>query len=217
MKTVYLVRHGEAEINPSAENKPAYYKGALADLTPRGYVQAETIAGRVQNVTVDTIIASTMTRAQQTAQVISKRLKKPFESTDLFTERRNPTSFIGLPWDDPETQRLDREWTSTFTTRGIRMLDGENFDDISGRASSALDFLSSKREENILVVTHGIFLRCLLGRMLFKETFAPEHLAAFVDGFKTANCGLTLAHYGDTSKADGGWYISTWSDHAHLG
>lgn len=217
MKTIYLVRHGEAEHNPTAENIATHYKGGLAELTPRGFLQAEKIAERAVNLPVQVIIASTMTRAQQTAEVISKRTGLTTEASDLFTEWRNPSSFVGLEWKDPETQRLEREWQQTFFTEGsARMRDGENFEDINERGKHALALLSQRPEEHILVVTHGVFLRVLIARMVFGDIFSPAMLKALYRGFRTANTGLTLVHH-DPKDPHCEWFISQWNDHAHLG
>lgn len=216
MKTIYLVRHGEAEINPTHDNLPTHYKGGDAELTPRGLIQAGKIAERVANLPIQAIVASTMVRAQQTAEVISKEINLPIESSDLFTERRNPKSFIGLEWADPETQRLEAEWVRTFFVEDARLLDGENFQDMDIRAKQALAFLSKRPEDHILVVTHGFFMRFLLARVVFREKNSPQIIKSLEKGFRTANTGLTLIHY-DPADTYCEWYISLWNDHAHLG
>ncbi|OHB20351.1 MAG: hypothetical protein A2854_01185 [Parcubacteria group bacterium RIFCSPHIGHO2_01_FULL_56_18] len=217
VKTIYLVRHGEAEHNPTAENIATHYKGGSAELTPRGFLQADKIAERATNLPVQAIIASTMTRAQQTAEVISKSTGISVESSDLFTEWKNPSSFVGLEWKDPETQRLEREWQQTFfTENGARMRDGENFDDINERGKRALALLAKRPEENVLVVTHGVFLRVLVGRIVFGDAFSPMMLKGLYRGFRTANTGLTLVHY-DPDDPHCAWWMSLWNDHAHLG
>ena len=215
MKTIYLVRHGEAEINPTAEKKPVHVKGALADLTPRGFIQADKIAERITRLPVQTIIASTMTRAQQTASVISKRINLPIESSDLFTERVEPSSLIGLVWDDPETQRQFRSWEDTFSTKGGRVGDGENFEDINLRATKALSFLSHNSAEHIVVVTHGYFMRVILGRILFGDRNVPDLVESLHFGLRTVNTGLTILHYNEADEHSE-WWVSVWNDHAHL-
>lgn len=158
-----------------------------------------------------------MTRAQQTAAVISKRANIPVELSELFTEWKNPTSFIGLKWDDPETQRLEHEWNQTFFMEGgARILDGENFEDINARGKEALALLAARPEEHILVVTHGVFMRVLIGRIVHGDAFSPAILKGLYRGFRTANTGLTLIHY-NPDDPDCAWWMSLWNDHAHLG
>jgi broad specificity phosphatase PhoE len=214
MKTIYLVRHGEAEINPTAEKKPIHVKGAHAELTPRGFIQAEKVAERAANLPIQAIIASTMLRAQQTAGIVSKRINIPLESSDLFTERREPTSLIGLIWDDPETQRRFRAWEKTFLHDG-KEEDGENFEDVNRRAAGALMFLEGRAEENVLVITHGYFMRVLLGRILFADKNSRDLVMALEHGMRTANTGLTILNH-DVTDARSPWRLMTWNDHVHL-
>jgi broad specificity phosphatase PhoE len=190
-------------------------RGGLADLTPRGFIQAEKVAERVSHLPVEVIVASTMVRAQQTAGVIAKRLGMPFESSDLFTERREPSSLIGLAWGAPETQRQFKEWSETFTAGG-KVGDGENYAEINERAKQALKFLEGRREEHILVVTHAYFMRHLFGRLLFGDKCTPELLESLEHGLRTANTGLTIFHHGEPD-AKVPWRMTTWNDHAHLG
>jgi broad specificity phosphatase PhoE len=215
MKTIYIVRHGEAEINPTAEKKPTHVKGGLADLTPRGFIQAEKVAERAAQLPIEVIIASTMVRAQQTGGVIAKRLGMPLESSDLFTERREPSLLIGLVWDDPETRRRFKEWERTFVEDG-KVDDGENFDEINKRAAQALKFLEGRKEEHLLVVTHGYFMRVLLGRVLFGDKSSRDLVMTLEHGLRTANTGLTILHHGEPD-AKVPWRMTTWNDHAHLG
>lgn len=214
MKTIYFVRHGEAEINPTAEIQPTHVKAGLAELTPRGFVQAEQIAERVEKLPIQALIASTMVRAEQTASIIGKRIHIPVELSDLFIERREPSHLIGLEWNAPETQKLFKEWQQTFFTN-TRMGDGENFNDIIARTKQALTFLSTRPEEQILVVTHGYFMRGLMARMLLEDDMTPLLVHALHHRLRLANTGITIVQYDESKESP--WRIVVWNDHAHLG
>jgi probable phosphoglycerate mutase len=70
---LYLIRHGD----------PDYTTDTLTD---KGLEQAEAVAERLKNVGIDTIYASSMGRAMQTAEPLCKRLGIPCISQDWARE-----------------------------------------------------------------------------------------------------------------------------------
>jgi probable phosphoglycerate mutase len=211
MKVIYLVRHGESETNAGT-----VYLGPDSSLTERGKIQAETIAERAANLDVDVIISSTMLRAQQTADAIARRTGKPVEYSDLLRERSHPSSHTGKPKTDPEPLRYEREFFEKLHDPSWRFEDAENFPDLSARANNALRYLAERPEEHILVTTHGLFMRILLGRALFGDQLTGEIGERFVKTLMTENCGLTVLRYGRKPER-ALWEVVTWNDHAHLG
>jgi broad specificity phosphatase PhoE len=219
MKTVYFVRHGEATANIRSSD---LYEGYTSPLTEVGWKQAEKIAERASKLPVDILLASTMLRAQQTAGVISKKIGKEIESSDLFTERRDPESFIGRIWADPETQRGYEEWKETSFMEGKRVLDGETFGDMKDRARKALSCLESLPKSHILVVTHGFFLRMLLAYLIFGDSLRPDEFRKFIKATRTDNTGITVLTFGAVPQHavdlhEERWMIRVYNDHAHLG
>jgi broad specificity phosphatase PhoE len=134
MKTIYLVRHGQAENN--VKGTP-YYVAEGAKLTNLGRAQGGFIAERAAALPVQALITSNFVRAQETAQIISERIHIPVEICELFGERRGPTALVGMPWLDPETQRIETEWLRTFYEPDLKVADSENFNDIHQRARNA--------------------------------------------------------------------------------
>lgn len=220
MKTVYFVRHGEAENNVRARNE---YLGYTAALTGKGKRQAEVIAERATRLPVECLIASPWLRAKQTAELISEKVRKEVEYSELFIERRSPQSFLGKVWDAPETQKLEMGWLHTFYSDKERMLDGENFSDIKSRAAVALRYLEERSENTILVVTHGFFLRMIYAQILFGESLTPQEFTRIVQVTKAENTGITVMEFHtEPIQLDGmtfsrGWRLRIWNDHAHLG
>lgn len=212
MKTVYFVRHGEGENN--AKNTEAYV-AANARLTPKGHEQAKVIAERASHIPVDAIVSSTMTRAHQTAEYASQKIGKPVELTDLFIERLSPTSLVGQPWNNAETQRIEAEWVTSNFVEGMRVLDGHNFDDIKERGRNALLYLEARPESNILVFTHGHFLKMLFSHVVLRGSFTGAQFQLIESALKTKNTGLTVfTHDPDDERAK--WIVRVWNDHSHL-
>ena len=76
-------------------------------------------------------------------------------------------------------------------------------------------FLENRPEENILVVTHGFFLRIIMAYVTFGSDVPAEAGELFVNKFHMANSGLTILKYDEQSKRTP-WWLWTWNDHAHL-
>lgn len=78
---VYLIRHAE-----SLKNKEGLDRTAQTPLSENGIKQAESVAGRIANITIDVIYSSSYQRAKQTAAIISKVIDKPIEYWDHLIE-----------------------------------------------------------------------------------------------------------------------------------
>ncbi len=88
---IYLVRHGESELN-----KVSVHQTEDTPLSPEGIKQANKLAERIKKLKIDFIYSSPYKRAKQTAEIISKKLKKPIEYCGGHTTRdekpfRNPS------------------------------------------------------------------------------------------------------------------------------
>jgi broad specificity phosphatase PhoE len=213
MKKVYFVRHGESEGNIGL-----HFQGYKSPLTERGREQARIVAERCMNVPIDAIISSSMKRAEETADIISKKTGHTYEINDLFTERRRPTVLLERSQDDPEARELEAAWARSVFEDGPRVLDGENFEDIKVRAEKAFHYLERHAAQNILVVAHGLFLRMMLTRMIFGTEFTSLELRKIVQSFRMQNTGITVFQYGgDRESSEDRWRLLVWNDHAHLG
>lgn len=211
---VYFVRHGESE-----ENVGSVFGGPESPLTEHGRKQAGFVAERFTEIPVDLIISSTYERARETAYIISSVIEKPIEYSDLFVERRRPSEEIGTPKDGPlfsknrEIMRVNRH------NPGWRHSDEENFEDSKKRGLAALNFILSLPHENVLVVTHGLFLRMLVSCMIFGEEMTSHEYFKIMVSLETRNTGITMCENKPIVSyiRDNPWHIVAWNDHAHLG
>lgn len=206
MKTFYFVRHGESQANDGTVTI-----GADAQLSEKGREQARAIAQRCVRLPIQLIISSTMRRAQETAQFIRDVIQKPTETSPLLIERRNPSEYNHLF--ENEWGNMNKEFAELFYKPGRHYTDGENFEDVIARAEKALAFLSQKKEDHIVVVTHGSFLRDMIALAIFKENLIPIR-RRMGRGMLTVNTGLTVLQYDEEKSL---WSMITWNDHAHLG
>jgi len=211
-KVVYFVRHGQ-----SADNIAPVFQSPDSPLSEEGLKQAERIAQRVSKLSFDTLIASPFCRAKETAEVIAKATQKEPELSELFVERIKPSSINGKPYTDEKAQAIWKKWHETLITPELRVEDGENFSDIVTRADKALTFLSSRPEKSLVVVTHGYFLRTMVGRVLLGDSLTGEAFKNIQMHAEHENTGMTVLRYHGGFEKEPTWNLWIYNDHAHLG
>lgn len=210
MKTVYFVRHGESEGNVGL-----YYQGETnSPLTQHGEEQARLVAQRCARLPIDVLISSTALRAKQTAEIISAQTGLRADYTDLFVERRRPSEVIGKRYDDPEASRIEEEWDRSLYDENTPVFDGEHFGLLKSRAEAALQYLKERQENELLVVTHGFFLRALFAYIVFGERLTGSELRKFIHAMRTTNTGISMIT--DDRNGSPGWHIRLYNDASHL-
>ncbi|OGG45629.1 hypothetical protein A2673_02610 [Candidatus Kaiserbacteria bacterium RIFCSPHIGHO2_01_FULL_50_13] len=210
VKTIYLMRHGESEDNVVDDNA---LKGSSALLTERGREQARFVARRCAELDIDVVIGSTYPRAKETADIINERIKKPIEYTDIFVERMNPSEWYGKK---KEGAKRLHALDSSLHISGFQHSDEETAEELLARTEKALKYLEDRPESNILLVSHAMFLRAFMARILFREDVTIREIAQCVRVMKLANTGLSILQHNQDDPY-GPWRLVCWNDHAHLG
>ena len=210
-KTIYFVRHGQ-----SVDNVSPVFQSLESPLSKVGLEQAEKIAQRISKLTFDALLSSPLPRARQTADEISKATGINPEFSDIFVERVKPSSVVGKPYTDEKANSTWRAWEKSLYTPGLRVEDGENFEDIVGRADRALDYLKERSERSIVVVTHGYFLRTIIARVLLGEVVLGDQFMNFQRVASVENTGLTIIQNKGDFEDEQRWRLITYNDHAHL-
>lgn len=211
MKTIYLVRHGESEGNIGK-----VLQGADAVLTEKGREQARVVAIRCASLPVDTLISSTMVRAQETAQSISEATGLKAELSDLFVERGRPSSIVGKSPLDPGALLTDAAWNLSTFDEGPKVEDGECFLELKERAERALQFLTQHTSDSILVVSHGVFIRQLFASIIFGAEQTGENFKRLYFAVGTDNTGISVITI-DPKAERPQWIIQVLNDRSHLG
>lgn len=210
-KTVYLIRHGQ-----SVDNAALVFQAADSPLSLAGKGQAELLAKRMAKTPFDVLISSPQPRAMQTAAAITATTGKATETSNLFVERIKPVLIDGKPYSDEAATAIYKSWDDSLYTPGLHADDGENYDDIIGRADAALDYLLARPEGKIAIVTHGYFLRTMVSRVLLGENMTGDILRKFQMLAQIENTGLTTLKYSDAYAEDFSWRLHTYNDHSHL-
>jgi probable phosphoglycerate mutase len=214
--TIYFVRHGESVANLSDRN--GHKRPGDADrLSEHGWEQARGLGRRLEGEGLELIVASPMTRAQETAQGIAEVLELPVETDeDLFEVRQSDAFYAASPeYGDTGTLTWMPTADPSYAEPGA-----ESFQDIVARVRRVMTGLADlAAERRIVAVSHHNFLHFFLGVTLFGEDFTP----AMVPGIYMAghaNTGITIFQRVADRPMDGvnmpGWVLTTWNDRAHL-
>lgn len=162
---LYLVRHGETEYN---RQNIVQGGGIDSNINATGREQAEALAQRLASVPVDVVYASTLRRAKQTADILS-RPHEPVSKTYLRDlEEMSWGVFEGEP-PSPEREEameaVKTAWRKGAFDRQIE--NGESIVEVQKRAVRAITHILTREVgRTVLVVTHGRYLRVLLATLL---------------------------------------------------
>lgn len=205
-KRVYFVRHGETDSNISL-----LLQSPDESLNENGLKQAEKLAERTRSITFEKIISSDHLRAKQTATAIAVANNMRHENSSLFGEVRPASQFFGVPVSSSEVQKYYELRIENRHNPEWRFADEENVYEIIGRAEEALKSLEEDTSSEILVVTHGLFLRTLVMKIILRDKLDPDSWYATSGVLKTSNTGISVCEL-----VNGQWRLLTWNDHSHF-
>ncbi len=207
MTHLYLIRHGEAFSN--VEPVVAGMKGDKG-LTPRGVAQAERLRDRLAagEIKADVLIASTLPRARQTAEIIQPALGLPIIFDDEVQELRIGEAdgmVNGDAWAKFGIPDFDR-----FPLRKIAP-GGESWGEFVLRVSQALTRITEEHAgKTIVVVCHGGVIDCS-----FIHFFQMPSLVVPPTDFHTRNTSIT--HWEWVRRRNRHmWRLNCYNDIAHL-
>lgn len=170
---VYFVRHGETELNAKGIRQ-----GPDGPLSPQGVSQVKAVAERFpkERGKPQVIIASPFQRTKETAAIIATALGMEVEYNDLLVERKNPTEIVGHSGKEEQVASIVDRIDKSFHDDTLRYSDEENFVDLKARAKKLLEYIGTRAERQIIMVTHGIFLKMVISYMMVgDELTASEY------------------------------------------
>lgn len=156
---ISLVRHGETH-----ENAERIIQGQrYGTLSKKGKEQVEKLTERLRNESFDVIISSDSERTRETTEYIARFHDTPVIFSSLIRERA---------FGDFEGRKLD-DYNKFLGKNGFSRLSykpegGENFIELRERAREFLRDLKKNHDsgDDVLVVSHGGFIRMVLGEVL---------------------------------------------------
>lgn len=151
MGNLYVVRHGETDFNIQGR-----FTGSRdVSLNSTGMNQAKLVAEKLQGRKVDLIIASTLKRALQTANIIASCIDKPVITMSEFVERCAGV-YEGLTREEVQ-KKYPELWSQNITRVYDRAPDGgESMREVRERVSRGLNYICrTYSRQDIVLVTHG--------------------------------------------------------------
>lgn len=183
MTDLYLVRHGETEWNRQRRIQ------GLTDipLNATGREQARTTGMLLTRRPITRIVASPLSRARETAEIIAAQLglREP-ELRDAFVERNYG-----------EAEGLDFHEIDVRYPPGVEVPGRESREDVAARVIPALQSLAVEYPgEAIAVVSHGGAIRAALMTAEPRRGFGPITNGS-VHSFHVADADLRLVAFND--------------------
>lgn len=151
---IYLVRHGETELNATRVVQPAD-----TPLNAQGIAQAARLAQRLRGAGVELILCSDLPRARMTADPIARETLAPVEYTPLLQER-NFGDLRGRPYAEIGMEIFGPDFVPPA---------GEGWPEFDERASAAWALVTERAHAlagNLVVVTHGLVCASMARRHL---------------------------------------------------
>lgn len=177
MKRIYLVRHGETFFN-LLNIAQGWADSPLTTIGREDAIALGAILKRA-DINIETVYTSDLTRARQTAKLI---LKGSELSTNILNETEELRevsfgSFEGmhshLMWNKsgtavklPQFNSDYPDWQKISVLDGLKKLDtfhvAEDYSDLKKRIHRLLKIFIFTSSDDILAVSHGLFLSCLV-------------------------------------------------------
>lgn len=200
MKNIIFVRHGETE-----HNNVRVFQSDDVPLNEAGVRQAEELANKLKSKDADIILHSPLRRATQTATIIASWKNTPLTKSDTLVEFRTPLFIRGKSYDDPEADRIYREWTDKLLLEhSLGDDEAENYYDLYRRSSAILEGLGSRSESSIIAVSHSEIIRATIAYVLLGDSANVMQINSVMKSIKLGNARTVTIRY-DESK--GKWRL----------
>ena len=175
MSKLYYVRHGQSEWN--VENKIC--GSTDVPLTDKGRQQAKESAQNILDagIKADMILSSPLSRALETAKIISEVTGIPYMAKEELTEQ-NFGRYEGVsPRSDPEFQLAKQQFINSYDG-------GESMLKLAQRIYNLLDELKADKDKIYILVAHNGIARVV--KSYFEDMTNEEYA-----GFGVRNCSVT--------------------------
>ncbi|TCV88995.1 histidine phosphatase family protein [Sulfurirhabdus autotrophica] len=152
-KTLYFVRHGEADFN--LMDRVNAHPEVRNNLTVTGKEQAACCSKELPQSNIDVIYCSEFPRARQTAEIINKRFEVPIIEDSLINET-GAFAFEGKPTSAWHAAQVPDRLSAVVP-------DCESYADMKRRLITFLNKMRSISAEHIVVVSHEEPIQVMVG------------------------------------------------------
>lgn len=158
-----LVRHTSLDIAPSI-----CYGQSDVDVSANFEAERQSLQKKLANLTFDAIYASPLQRCHKLAQALCADASLGFSNADIQLDERLKELHFG-DWEMSRWNEIPRDvfdvWANDYAN--LAPPSGETFSQLHTRSKSFVEDVSSHSPgKNILVVTHGGFIRALIVEVL---------------------------------------------------
>ncbi len=160
---ITLMRHGRSRADDEMVHE-GRYDAPLTDIG-RAQVRLRAEEWKRSGVTFDLIVASTLARASESAQIVGDVLDVPIEYAPDWMEQDNGP-LAGLPFDVAKERYPRPDFANPFQPYVAATGEGESSWDLLGRAARALQSVVRRGRGSFLVVSHGGILNAAMYCML---------------------------------------------------
>ncbi|CAN5245756.1 histidine phosphatase family protein [soil metagenome] len=160
---LFIIRHGETDFN---KKDMMQGRGIDAPLNKTGKKQSHQLTKALKNESADQVIASSMMRSIQTAQILAISKSLPIQSYDELDEM-NFGKLEGRKSSDikDELDRIHNEWAAGNVSLPIP--GGESPLEVFERANGKLqELMLGPGSKTLFIVLHGRLIRILLSAWL---------------------------------------------------
>lgn len=170
---IYIVRHGQSESNLHADQPPTFHAQwgeTESPLTTLGQEQAKERAEELQDIPFDAVYSSDLTRAVQTAEIITLVRKLKAQTTELIRETNTWAHVSKLRFQGRTMDEVREEMKNELQVLDEKGKMAYKYADTMESADEAVSrLLTFLREvavaylgKTVLVVNHGTNMRSLL-------------------------------------------------------
>lgn len=199
---IYLIRHAKQESKLCNDNSP---------LCEVGKEQAQLLGKRMETYHIDRVYASDLTRAVETAKIMTEQWKQPLEvcirkelrETDFGELTYQTDDVIKVKYKDFMESRyhVEEDWAYPG---------GESGKEVFERAMKVMEEIFQSPCKNVAVVTHGGTIRVLLAgllqgsqkdRLMFGKCMERGGFSELLYDEKTGR--ITLERFNDFAHLEG--------------
>jgi probable phosphoglycerate mutase len=210
MTDLYIVRHGEGDYQVKKIVPGPIGDKGLSDLGRR---QAQRLRDRLAatgEIKADVLIASTLARARETAEIIAPALGLPVQPDDDFQELR-PGEADGMTFAE-----ADEKYGSyvDFRKEPFKVLvpGSENWPQFTVRIATALERITSRHQgQQIVLVAHGGIIDVAMIYFFGLNGLYPPPIV-----LDTHNASITHWNQGWSKRDPQLWRLLKYNDDLHL-
>lgn len=200
MKKIYIIRHGETDLNRQGIVQGSGVDTHLNDL---GLQQAQAFFARYADYPFEVVLTSSLRRTHQTVQGFIERGIRWEQWPEI-----NEISW-GVHEGQSSTPKMHEEYATLVHhwKRGnydAKIDEGESAQELASRMHRFVEHLKTREEKNLLICSHGRAMRAMMCVLKGMPLYQMEQ-------FKHANTGLYQLTYDGT-----GFHFEIENDLSHL-